>query len=179
MIPRRVAFLAALASLLPGCIRSAPEGDAATTSPATEAHAEALSGRAPDFKTIEKGDQSRHGAIEGPGLVIDDNETWARFWRDHTSIQGSDPPAVNFSSHFVAAMLLGQQPSTGYSISVEEVAKAGEEYTVAFGKGRPGPGCPVAAVITHPFHVAKIDRLRSDPPTVAFDDRGWTEHACG
>jgi hypothetical protein len=71
-----------------------------------------------------------------------------------------DPlPVVDFSKTTIIAVLMGTCPTTGYEIEVKEIIDTGLSVVVKVEKTYPGEGCVVGQMITHPYHIVKVDKI--------------------
>ena len=79
------------------------------------------------------------------------------------------PSAVDFKDTFILAVLRGQMPTAGYSVTIEDVRYAGEMVDVFVSLTNPGPDDMVAQVITYPLAVQIMSRSDVQEP----GQRGW------
>ena len=77
--------------------------------------------------------------------------------------------AVDFETDVIMAVLRGEMPTAGYSITIEDVRFAGEIVEVVVSLTNPGPDEMVAQVITHPLAVEVISRVDVEDPS----QHGW------
>jgi hypothetical protein len=112
--------------------------------------------------SLEEIDQGQYGAIaDGTREVLQDQEAYTAFWRQlhagETSVP--DPPEVNFDAQIVVAVVLGQRPTGGYSVEVDEVltTESGSPVQVQYTERIPGDGCVVQQVLTSPYVLATIE----------------------
>jgi hypothetical protein len=91
-------------------------------------------------------------------LVIADTDSWARFWSDVHRHQepAPEPPAIDFEQRLVLAAAMGQRPSGGYQLVIEEVAAADGRLYAAVLERSPGATCMTADVITAPVHAVAV-----------------------
>ncbi len=66
---------------------------------------------------------------------------------------------------------MGQRPTAGYSVEIEEVSREGSVLTVKVRSGEPPSGTLQAAVVTHPYVLVKVAR-RPGIRQVRFVDAG-------
>lgn len=114
----------------------------------------------PSYVVIEQGAQSGFKDNETQLRVVTDNASWQKFWREHTKISSEppEPPAVNFTDRFVAAVFLGMRPSGGYGVNVTGVVIEDGRYRVHYEEIAPGGGCAAPAVVTHPHVFMELVR---------------------
>lgn len=110
-------------------------------------------------KTIlEQGSFSSWSApAGGANYVVRDAETWSRLYAIH-KIDGSPAPDVNFSTHMVLAMFMGQQTSTAHYIEVNKVQRSGDRTFVTYTNHAPPAGSMIATVITNPYVFVKVTK---------------------
>ena len=68
------------------------------------------------------------------------------------------PPEVDFQKWLVAFVSLGEKPSAGYRVAVEEVTRDKETARIKIRVQEPPPNEFQAAVITRPFVLIKIKK---------------------
>ena len=130
------------------------------------------------FRTIGDG---YYGAYAQQGaLVIRDASTWAEVLpkldlRSPGGGIGAPVPAIDFSKEMVIVVALGQRPSGGFSVRVQQILGTSSELVVKAAEERPGPTCAVTLAITRPLAVVA---LTNDPRPVRLE---WTQavHDCG
>lgn len=66
---------------------------------------------------------------------------------------------MNFGRQMVAAIFMGQQFTSGYSIRVTTVEWDGGGVTIVYATHTPPHGAMVAQVLTQPFEMIRIDRI--------------------
>jgi len=130
------------------------------------------------FETIDIGDQSGV-ADEGEPLlfVAETEEEWRDFWFFHSSgvIDGSDPPAVDFSREMVIAAVDQAEPSGGYGLEITGIEEVEGRLVVRVSKTIPGPDCIVITVITQPFHVVRMAKSDLEPELLISEET----YSCG
>lgn len=83
------------------------------------------------------------GYSQPANLVINDNDTWVRVWRQAYWEQpycsqppplGGNPcepaPFVNFATRTVIAVFMGVQPNPGYTIKITQIVQSGSNVVV-------------------------------------------------
>ncbi len=117
-------------------------------------------GRRMEFQTVEMG-----GVFSGHGnsayYVVNDAEEWADIWNEHSQIMFPQPalPDVDFSKSTVVAVFMGQCLTTGYGIEIKEIIDTGLSVVVKVEKTYPGKGCVLGMMLTHPYHIVKVDKI--------------------
>jgi hypothetical protein len=76
-------------------------------------------------------------------------------------------PEIDFDRHSLIAVFQGQQPSSGYSISVSRLIKSGRKLKVKVREVIPQDSCVVLMVITDPVHIILTERIEN-PDRVSF-----------
>jgi len=78
--------------------------------------------------------------------------------------------AVDFEDDFILAVMRGEMPTAGYSVTIEDVRYDGEMVDVFVSLTNPGPDDAVAQVITYPLAVQVISRTEVQEP----GQRAWS-----
>jgi hypothetical protein len=121
-----------------------------------------------EFATVETAvitiDQSANGSYaysEKTQLVIGNEEEFASFWELlHSNIDPKpDLPEVDFSEYTVLAVMMGIQPTSGFSISVTDITQENGTISVEIEETEPGMGCVNTQVLTAPYHVVKMSNV--------------------
>lgn len=93
-------------------------------------------------------------------IVSQDADSFRQLWREHAgSIESM--PSVDFHQEMVIAVFMGEQPSGGYSIqieNVEEVDEQGHHLQVNYRLQRPDPSQMVIQMLTSPVHFIAVPR---------------------
>lgn len=115
------------------------------------------------FETLEYPDgtpaRGNFSGIDGKRLmVIRDINDFTAMWNDHVDNVFPQPaqPEVDFGTDMVIAAFMGQQPTGGYSIEVEEVRENDEFLVVEIEMETPGDNCVVTQAVTQPFHIVLV-----------------------
>lgn len=101
--------------------------------------------------------------ISGPRqVVIRSAEDWARFWSEHQSNRFPPPPApeVDFQSHMVVGIFVGDRGSSGYGVHIIDVQFNATETVVTYHETTPDRQSDMGflAVMTQPYHLKPIPR---------------------
>lgn len=158
-----IALLAAFA--LSGCGGgSSSSGRASTAAPVGSSTAPATStstAAAVSFRRLERGPVT--GIVTTPRSagdrrVVADAAAFAALWASHRP--GAQPPAVDFAREQVAALLLGERPTSGWEIEVVGVAEvsSGAATTFEVSYRRTSPAGATTPGPTSPFDLVAIDR---------------------
>lgn len=93
-------------------------------------------------------------------FVIRDEAAWRSFWRElHGNVvPPPEPPAVDFSRQMVIGASMGQRPSGGYAIDIEEIYEDGGTLFPVVLETSPGPLCTTIQVITAPVVAVLVER---------------------
>lgn len=114
---------------------------------------EARTGSEPvSFDPVEGATSFMSGIPDRRRIVIDDGAEWAEFWAAlYANVSPTpDPPAMDFGSHVVIAATMGQRPTGGYLIRIEEVTRTGSDLRVVVVETAPGAGCITTQAFTAP-----------------------------
>ena len=114
-----------------------------------------------EFETIAK--YLTGGHAEKKNYVITNREDWERLWDKVGSNSHPRPPApeVDFSKYDLIAVFQGDQPSSGYSISVTRLVRSGKRLKVYVREILPADECRVLLVITQPFEIIQTDKIEN------------------
>ena len=112
-----------------------------------------------EFHTIEKGFFS--GITEKKNLIIRRQDEWAKLWNKHTSTRIPHPeaPVIALTENIILAVFMGEKASGGFAVEITRVEKCGDELVVFFSEVEPPPNAEVAAVLTQPYHIIKIEKI--------------------
>lgn len=110
------------------------------------------------LRTLDRGTYS--GVRERLAAVIKTEEAWYALWQRH--VAGVEPrrglPPVDFSREMVAAVFMGEQPTSGGTAEVVGATQEGGSLVVRI-RQVPAPAGGVGlSVLTQPFHLVLIPR---------------------
>jgi hypothetical protein len=90
-------------------------------------------------------------------VVVRDAQTFATLWnRAWTYTPAPGVPEVDFATHVVLVVALGERSSGGYSIQVTEVASEGYGLRALVCSTAPGGGCAVTLALTQPVDFVSV-----------------------
>ena len=89
-------------------------------------------------------------------------------------LPGAPQPSVDWATHMLVLVALGDRPSGGHAVQVTGFARRGAGATVTVTATSPGAGCMTTQALTAPAVVARVPRV--DGP-VTFEER-TAERAC-
>lgn len=117
--------------------------------------------------SVDQIDQGQYGDIvEGTQSVLRTEEVYASFWERLHADRSSVPerPPVDFDEEVVVAIVLGQRPTGGYGVEVDEVlaSDAGGRIQVQFTETVPGDGCVATQTLTSPYVLATVEAQGED-----------------
>lgn len=119
----------------------------------------------PSMQTLSKGNMAGMDSEGGEVIICDKNE-FEEFWRNLGSDllnEDADIPEVDFDTFMVVGVFMGEQPSSGYDISIERVEQqAPDSLQLQVQKTEPGPDCMNMTVLTHPYHIIKINKTEAE-----------------
>lgn len=111
---------------------------------------------------VDKIEGGQYGDIvEGTQDVLRDEDAYASFWErvhaDRTPVP--DRPEVDFDNKIVVAVVLGQRPTGGYGVGIDEVltTENGGQIQVRFTEAVPGDECGTIQVLTSPYVLAAVE----------------------
>jgi hypothetical protein len=87
---------------------------------------------------------------------------WQNFWDVHAP--GSTAPAINWDKEMVVALAMGDYPTTGYWVHLDQICFCPEKkvWRIDFTFEIPGKSCDEAQVITQPFAYYRVERADGD-----------------
>jgi hypothetical protein len=93
------------------------------------------------------------GIGEAGLFICRDRKTFTHLWARHMAMQNpkSPVPVVTFSSESVAAVFLGDRPTSGYSLSVLELKRTSKGWVLRTSEKAPKVDDPQLQVETRPF----------------------------
>lgn len=95
------------------------------------------------------------GSLEEVNLTITDASAWSALW---SRIHSEPAPVVDFSSHQVIAVFLGQRESGGYAAVIRDVSPNAAFIAVRYAETTPPPGRPPPEGNTSPYALKIIPR---------------------
>lgn len=122
-----------------------------------EARAE---GEPVSFEPVEGATSFMSGIPDRRRIVIDDGAEWAEYWAElYANVSPTpDPPAMDFGSQVVIAATMGQRPTGGFLIRIEEVTRSGSDLRVLVVETAPGAGCITTQAFTAPATAVTVPR---------------------
>lgn len=99
------------------------------------------------------------GSLEETTRTVGDEPAWRQLW---SKISAEAVPEVDFSSHQIVSVFLGQRESGGYAVEIREVAMDAVHITVRYSETTPPPGRPPPEGTTSPYIFRLIQK--SDLP---------------
>lgn len=109
----------------------------------------------------------------GPGFAAVTTE--AELERAWAQLPQAPPvPQVDWDREWVVAAFMGERPTGGYRITMDEARVAGREVRIRVTTREPGPTDVVTMVITYPAHWAAVERpgRPGDYDVIWYDDEG-------
>lgn len=173
-LPVLLTVLLLLSPALAGCTDrdrggAGPDGGDAPGTPAATAN-------------LDRGAYSERRTDEAELLSFHDEAEWSAFWRNHTGGDG-DPPDVDFATHIAVAVLMGERPTGGHSVRVDNVTWRDGAYRVDYTTLEPGESCHVTQALSYPYHVVSVERVDADGgaerPAVVEGDVEHVVQQCG
>src|ERR1044071_4637030 len=123
--------------------------------------------RKAEFETLAKNFSSGHP--EKMSYVVTTREEWEALWDATLSNTYPRPPApeIDFNEHSIIAVFQGNQPSSGYDISITKLVKSGKKLKIHVKEVSPDMPCKVILVITQPFQIIQTEKI-TDASKVKF-----------
>lgn len=113
-----------------------------------------------DVEELARGQRSRLQPREAGLRVADGPGQWADLWSGHGA---GEAPAVDHDAAWVGLVLLGERPTGGYAVEVEEVRAGRDGYAVHALEHEPEAGDVVTQSLTYPWVAVAVER-RAGPP---------------
>ena len=103
--------------------------------------------------------------------VITEEEKFNRLFREIHSDQLPPPvpPAIDFRNSFVLIASTGEKPTTGYSVSIDQIARHDDVLKVKLQITEPSTDKKHAMMLTQPFVMVKIQKYRDLDKVEFFD----------
>ncbi|HEY6179859.1 MAG TPA: protease complex subunit PrcB family protein [Kofleriaceae bacterium] len=109
-------------------------------------------------------------------LVVHDAATWATVWHDLSGTVQPPPavPAIDFGTTVVVVAAMGNEPTGGYAIKIDEVRVNAGNASISVTEDSPGANCSVTQAVSAPADVVIAARFDGD---ATFVER-TTQTAC-
>jgi hypothetical protein len=148
----RLVRLVSLAALLPAIAAARPS--VAVGAPAVQM----------PIETVDQ--QVYSGLVERRNYIIKDREAWQALWEAVYAFVMIRPPApeIDFTRDMVIAVAVGEQPTGGYTVEIEQVVAVGDSLQVFINEGLPGRDLVVTDALTQPYHIVRLHRVDTAIP---------------
>ncbi len=113
------------------------------------------------FETIDKGEQSGIKYLDE--RVINDWDTWAATWTEHTGnmFPPPPPPPIDFEKNTVIGVWTGDHPTNNHMVTITDVyLDPCEDLVTVLYDYTPYIGCGPLDVITDPYHIIVLPKLK-------------------
>ncbi|MBC7474753.1 MAG: protease complex subunit PrcB family protein [Candidatus Sericytochromatia bacterium] len=121
-----------------------------------------------NFNSLETGYDS--GIKDFSKRLAKNQKEFSTLYKEHISSQKTVNaivfPTIDFDSNMVAAIFLGERPSTGYSVNVKSIVKTDSQIIISATEKPPDSGSTVSTIVTEPYQFITLPK--SDLP-VNFD----------
>ncbi|MCH8558592.1 MAG: protease complex subunit PrcB family protein [Balneolia bacterium] len=128
-----------------------------------ETNMDDLSNIQDSMETLSRGTMGSPVSLETGNdgqIVISSQEQFEELWKQmHQGIGNDvdDVPEIDFDRFTVLGVFMGEMPSSGYSIRINEIILQDDGSLIAeVYRSEPGPTCMNLTVITYPHHIVKI-----------------------
>jgi len=117
----------------------------------------------PEIRTIARGTFS--GLQEPMQLAVTNQSQWTELWARHSVRNEPRTPApeIDFSKETILLVTLGQQRTGGYSVEITGVEQQEGKTVVLVSTREPKPGGLNIQVLTAPFHIVAVPKIRGEP----------------
>jgi hypothetical protein len=114
-----------------------------------------------EFRPVEGANTELSQLMDARRLVIRGSTEWEAFWNDLNRLVIPAPalPVIDFGRQTVIAASMGQRPSGGHAIRIEEVFEDEGRLFAVVVETSPGPDCFTTAIITSPVATVVVDRV--------------------
>jgi uncharacterized membrane protein len=109
--------------------------------------------------TVAQGSDS--DIVTARRAIVHDAADWRALWADHAG-PGTEPPAIDFASHIVAAVFAGERPSPGHAIEIAEARTDAGVVRLIVREHAPARGMAAAQILVSPFHMVTLPRVDAD-----------------
>lgn len=113
-----------------------------------------------DVEELARGQRSGLRPGEAGLRVADGPGEWADLWAGHGA---GEVPEVDHDEAWVALVLLGERPTGGYAVVVEEVRAGDDAYVVHAREREPEAGAVVTQSLTYPWVAVAVERSAGPP----------------
>ena len=113
-----------------------------------------------EFNNIESGYDS--GIKDFTKRIAKTEKEFSDLYKEHLSAQKTVNtivfPKIDFKTDMVAAIFLGERPSSGYNITIEKVTKTGSQVVIQASESTPQNNPNITKVITYPYQFIRIPK---------------------
>lgn len=145
-------------------------GEARDGAPATEEKpdGDALAGEEVDAEVLLR--ETASGVRDHRRAILRSQVEWKAFWEEVHALRTPVPeaPPVDFDERIVVVAAMGERPTGGHSVAVEDVKPSEEGYLVVVREVSPGEGCVVTQALTQPVTAVA---LRNGEREVRFKEK--------
>ena|SRR3989344_823218 len=106
---------------------------------------------------IDKSENGKNIHFERGNYIINSEEEWERIFGE-IDVE----PDVNFEDKTVIAVVMGQKPSGGYSVSLKQLEVGKDTIQFMVEEVIPGRNCIVTEAITNPYQIIAIDKTEKE-----------------
>lgn len=101
------------------------------------------------------------GLAEASQVVVRDAQAFEELWKrnNNTRIPTPERPQVDFEKEMVLFVALGQRPTGGYGVRIEETHKEGDKLVVEALETKPKEGALVPMALSSPYDLAAVPRF--------------------
>ena len=110
------------------------------------------------FRTVASDDGAASSLQDPAGFVVNGEARWRRVWRKLTGSENGRP-RVDFDRRRLLVVVQGRMPSGGHRIRITRVDGLPDGIVADVRAVSPASGCPMAQVLTSPYHVVSIPRI--------------------
>lgn len=106
---------------------------------------------------IDKSENGQYIHVERGNYIINSLSEWNNIFG-----QMDVKPDVDFGEKMVIAVVMGQKPSGGYSVSLKQLEVGSDSIQFLVDETVPGENCIVTQAITNPYQIIAIDKTEKE-----------------
>ncbi len=118
---------------------------------------ETLQSIPPKIIQIQKGVHELPLQLERGNYIINSQSEWDTIFSD-----AAVEPSVDFENQTAIAVVMGQKPSGGYAINLQQIKVTDEKIEFMVKEKAPGKNCVVPLALTNPYQIIAIEKTEKE-----------------